>query len=197
MKVKLIGINGRYSHSTLALFYVRNQLRIHCPWLEDIEILQFTINDSYYQTLLRICSGEPGGIFFSAYVWNSDLIRRLVRDLGYVLPSCSLVVGGPQAGTIGREMENDKCCVVHGEVERLDSVFYKDLAANKLGPSYGVNKRLSSGFPFPYQSLDFQTSLNNRSIYYESSRGCPFSCTYCLSSMDNAVHRKQIGRAHV
>jgi len=160
--------------------------------MKDVEIIQFTINDSYYQTLLRISSGKPDGLFFSAYVWNSDLIRRLLRDLGCALPTCSLVVGGPQAGIIGREMENGKCCVIHGAVEQLDSAFYKDLAANRLRPSYGANNTPRSGFPFPYQPSDFQTSLNNRTIYYESSRGCPFSCTYCLSAMDNTVHRKPV-----
>ncbi len=191
MNVKLIGINGRYSHSSLALFYVRNQLSSHCPTLKEIEIVQFTINDSYYETFIRISSNEPECFFFSAYVWNSDRISRLIRDLKRAQPLCCVVVGGPQAEVVGQSLADEECTIVVGEVERLKPGFYSDLTAKKLRPRYGTlypAKRES--FPFPYSSSDYQTHLNNRNIYYESSRGCPFSCSYCLSSIDRTVYHK-------
>lgn len=193
MNVKLIGINGRYSHSSLALFYVREQLVSHCPTCKEIEIVQFTINDSYYETLLRISSHGPDCVFFSAYVWNSDRICRLIGDLKRAQPSCCIVVGGPQAEVVGNSVCNGECTVVVGEVERLEPDFYSDLVTGKLHSCYGILPLVKrKSFPFPYYSTDFQTHLNNRHIYYESSRGCPFSCTYCLSSVDKVVYHKNV-----
>jgi len=193
MNVKLIGINGRYSHSTLALFYVRQQLVAHCSWLKGIEIVQFTINDPYYKMFLRIGSQEPDCLFFSAYVWNSDRICRLIRDLKRAYPSCCVVVGGPQAEVVGKRFHGGECTIIMGEVERLADSFYSDLVAGELQPFYRASLPAKGElFPFPYKDEDFHTHLQDRHIYYESSRGCPFSCTYCLSSIDKVVYHKSL-----
>ncbi len=192
MNVKLVGINGRYSHSSLALFYVRHQLLANCQQLSAIELMQLTINDSYYQTLINISSQEPDAVLFSAYVWNSERISRLVRDLGQALPSCDFVIGGPQAEIVGEDLSGRECTIVQGHIEHIDPAFYDDLVGKKLQPKYGPVESLQAGFPFPYFATDFLTHLKNRSIYYESSRGCPFGCTYCLSSIDKAVFHKSL-----
>ncbi|RPH37429.1 MAG: Mg-protoporphyrin IX monomethyl ester oxidative cyclase, partial [Desulfobulbaceae bacterium] len=97
MHIKLVGLNARYTHSCLALFYLRNELEKYLPEVRP-EIVQGTINDSSYETLLRLTADSPEAIFFSAAIWNSDLVERLIVDLRKVLPACLLVVGGPQAG---------------------------------------------------------------------------------------------------
>ncbi|MEN8200579.1 MAG: DUF4080 domain-containing protein [Thermodesulfobacteriota bacterium] len=200
MRVKLVAINGRYTHSSLALFHVRNELAGHCP---DIltEILQLTIRDPYYEVLLRLTRDEPDALFFSAYVWNSDRVEELIRDLHTLHPSCLLVVGGPQAEVVGRNLGQGICTVVNGAVEGLAEGFYRDLRQGELGPHYGRSFFHLAGkrkkFVSPYREEDFATHLANRNIYYESSRGCPFSCTYCLSSAESGIVRKeleQVGR---
>jgi anaerobic magnesium-protoporphyrin IX monomethyl ester cyclase len=192
MQIKLIAINCRYTHSCPALFYVRNELRRHLPGVA-CDIHQFALNDPYYRTLLRIAEEKPAAIFFSVYIWSSSYISKLVHDLGHLLPSVPIVLGGPQVsyGNAGVTDFPDHCTIVRGEVEGLPEQFYHDLHHNRLQREY----RASTGRPFslPYQEHDFVDQLKNRQVYYESSRGCPFSCTYCLSSVESGVRHKDLG----
>jgi radical SAM superfamily enzyme YgiQ (UPF0313 family) len=189
MQLKLIAFNGRYIHSCLALFYVRAELRKYLPAVEP-ELHQFTINDPYYETLLRISAGDPRALFFSVYIWNGDLIGRLLPDLAAILPDTAFVLGGPQAGAFTRAQLPPNCTVIRGEIEGLDPAFYPDLAAGRLAPSYNCTP--GQPFPSPYSEEDLTTELQHRHIYYESARGCPFSCTYCLSSVEQGVSWKEL-----
>ncbi|HHD56129.1 MAG TPA: DUF4080 domain-containing protein, partial [Desulfobulbaceae bacterium] len=74
---RLIALNCRYTHSCLALFYVRNALEQNLPQA-GIDLLQLTINDPYYQALQRILEDDPGVLLFSAYIWNASFLHRLV-----------------------------------------------------------------------------------------------------------------------
>lgn len=193
MHIKLVAINGRYTHSSLALFHVRNELEEHCPGVST-EILQLTVRDPYYETLLHLSRNEPDAIFFSAAVWNSERVQELMDDLHSLLPSCLLVVGGPQAEVVGRSLGEEACTVVRGAVEAVEKTFYSDLLQKRLQACYGgsffhmAEKRFFS----PYREEDFSSHLKNRNIYYESSRGCPFSCTYCLSSAEKGIVHKDL-----
>ncbi|MDP3479457.1 MAG: Mg-protoporphyrin IX monomethyl ester oxidative cyclase, partial [Desulfoprunum sp.] len=193
MHIKLIGLNARYTHSCLALFYVRNELEKHCPDAE-IEILQGTINDGCYETLLRLTAGQPTAICFSAAIWNSDLVERLIVDLKKILPDCLLIVGGPQAGVIGDRLPLGFCTVVLGEIEAISADFYRDLQQGRLQDRYrgAFFKMPERHLDFPFRDSDFDRHLSNRHIYYESSRGCPVSCTYCLSAAERDVYHKEL-----
>ncbi|MEK6201159.1 MAG: DUF4080 domain-containing protein [Desulfobulbaceae bacterium] len=193
MQIKIVALNARFTHSCLALFHVRNELEKNCPGVET-EVCQLTINDSYYETLLRLSQGSPDYIFFSAAVWNSDRVEQLIRDLHRCLPDCGVVVGGPQAVVIGRNLSSVLCTVVSGDIEAVSTVFYRELERRELQPVYGgsflqMQDRLLLS---PYREEDFSAHLKNRAIYYESSRGCPFSCSYCLSSAEKGVYHKDI-----
>lgn len=191
MRIKLIGLNARFTHSCLALFYLRNELE---KKLEDpqVEIIQSTINDSYYELLLKLAQGEPDYCFYSAYVWNSDIVVKLIRDQNRFLPNkCRAVVGGPQAEVVGRLVGDGGCSVVVGEIERVDRGFFKDLSIGELKAKYQM-KRREINFDFPYRPSDFHDHLKNRHIYYETSRGCPYKCTYCLSSVQRSIFYKNI-----
>jgi radical SAM superfamily enzyme YgiQ (UPF0313 family) len=199
-KIKLVGINARFTHSCLALFYVRNELLKNCPDI-DCELFQFTINDNYYETLLRLSEEEPRAIFFSAAIWNSGIIEKLTRDLRLCLPDCRVVIGGPQASVLGEHLNcagsvgEDICTVVLGEIEAVEPEFYDDLRLGCLRPCYRGSffAMKNRGFDYPYQPEDFSGHLNNRHIYYESSRGCPFGCTYCLSAAEKGLYHKELG----
>jgi radical SAM superfamily enzyme YgiQ (UPF0313 family) len=183
---KLIGFNGRFIHSCLALFYVRGALEHNLSGCRP-EIVQYTINDPYYPTLRRIAAGDPDALFFSVYVWNSVYIERLIRDLVKLLPDTPVILGGPQAGTLFSTLQPEisrHCTTVQGEIEGVDPAFYSDLSDNRLQRTYGGRQ---SQFASPYRPEDFAGPLRNRQIYYESSRGCPFSCTYCLSASVKGV----------
>lgn len=192
-KAKLVGINARFTHSCLALFYLRNMLEKKIPELDN-ELLQFTINDNYYEMLLRLTEGEPKYVFFSASIWNSTLVERLVLDLQSCLPKSRAVIGGPQASVLRGRVDTNYCTIVSGEIEAVDDQFYRDLQAGNPGPVYGDSffAMQTPIFDYPYRDSDFESHLRNRHIYYESSRGCPFHCSYCLSSSEKKVFHKDL-----
>lgn len=194
-QVKIVGINARYTHSCLALFYVRNELEKNCPDFSS-ELLQFTINDNYYEMLLRLSQGDPRYIFFSAAIWNSSLIEKLILDLRCCLPACRVVIGGPQATVLEACLNHSGrgiCTVVLGEIEAVGREFYHDLQAGCLRPCYRGSffSMQNRSFAYPYRPNDFTEHLKNRHIYYESSKGCPFGCTYCLSAAEKGVYHKE------
>ncbi|RUM46441.1 MAG: Mg-protoporphyrin IX monomethyl ester oxidative cyclase, partial [Desulfocapsa sp.] len=195
MQCKLVAINGRYTHSSLALFHVRNELETNCAELVT-EIIQLTIRDPYYEVLLRLAADAPDAIFFTAAVWNSEQIVALLKDLSVLVPSCLLVVGGPQATVVGAALEEGICTVVRGAVEAVEPEFYTDLQNRTLRGYYGRSffhlQNKEGAFRSPYRESDFGSHLLNRNIYYESSRGCPFSCSYCLSSAENGTVHKSV-----
>lgn len=191
--VKLVGINGRYTHSCLALFYLRNELEKHCPdW--TTEIVQLTINDNYFESLLRVSSNKPQYIFFSAVIWNSELVEKFTRDLAACLPDCHIVIGGPQASVLCEKLDTSNFSVLEGAIEAVGEEFYRDLKNSTPKKKYEANffKNHNRGFDYPYRRVDFETHLANRHIYYESSRGCLFGCSYCLSSVEKGVYHKPL-----
>ena len=193
MYIKLVALNARFTHSCLALFYIRNELKKYLPEAR-VEILQLTINDSAYETILTLGKGGPDYLFFSAAIWNSDKVESLVRDLHLCQPQCRCVIGGPQAAVVGAALDEELRTIVTGEIESVGDQFYGDLLAGSLAESYGGGALPKHGntFQFPYLEQDFALHLANRHIYYESSRGCPFSCTYCLSAAEKGVYHKDV-----
>ena len=198
MKIKLIGINARYSHSCLALFYLRNELEKHLPGVQA-RICQYTINDPYFTLFQRIAEPDIDYFFFSALIWNSDLIEQVIEDLLAVDLSCHIVVGGPQAEVVGaRFADDERVSAFIGDIEAAGSQFYEDLAQSRLDKRYQASffgaAPLSGPhrIGFPYRPEDFSAQLKNRAIYYESSRGCPFFCTYCLSSSQTGLYHKDL-----
>lgn len=199
LKAKLIGINARFSHSCLALFYLRNELQKNMSGVET-RICQFTINDPYYDLLQRIAEGRYDYLFFSALIWNSDLIERLIRDLLLMDKDRLIIVGGPQAGVIRAAFGDEgRLCAFMGDIEAADRRFYQDLQSRTLKPYYKASllrsprKRLDN----PYQAEDFSTHLQDRAVYYETSRGCPFFCSYCLSSAEKGVFHKDLDQVYI
>ncbi|HSH14287.1 MAG TPA: DUF4080 domain-containing protein, partial [Desulfurivibrionaceae bacterium] len=172
MHIKLIAFNGRYIHSCLALFYVREELRRRLPEAE-VELKQFTINDPYYATLLKISAGAPAVVMFSVYIWNGELVARLLVDLLAVLPETLFVLGGPQAANLDQTAFSPRIIRVLGSVEGLPAWFYEDLRRGRPAPEYRGEPGAS--FPSPYRAEDLTGELAHRQVYYESVRGCPFA----------------------
>ncbi len=192
MRATLVGLNGRYTHSCMALFYVRNEIVANVNNIFP-EILQFTINDSYYQILMRLSATNADLYFFSAAIWNSDLVIKIVNDVLRMSPEIHIVVGGPQAEIVGLQVNKKRCSIVQGEIEGVGEEFYRDLQNKTLKTRYQCT-RVGADFSYPYIDADFGRHLENRHIYYESSRGCPYSCTYCLSASQKGVFHKDLSQ---
>lgn len=189
MHIQLIGCNGRYTHSTLSLFYLR---RIFAAKIvrAKISIRQFTINDNYFETLARITDQAADCSCFSVYIWNSALLGRLLTDLSRLQPHTPLIIGGPEAAALASRLNLDNLTLVTGEAEGLPHSFFTDLSKKSLKKSYQCREQPT--FSSPYCSEDFSRHLANRHIYYESSRGCPFSCAYCLSAQTTGVRHLEV-----
>ena len=196
MKVKVVGINARFTHSCLALFYLRQQLEAHIDGVE-VELCHFTVNDPYYTLIQRIDQGKPDYVFFSALIWNSMLVERLIHDLPVMNASCRYVVGGPQAPVLKETAyASERISFFCGDIEAAGPGFYRDLEQGNPRHSYSCSffKAGVDRLDYPYRDEDFAGPLKNRHIYYETSRGCPFSCTYCCSAMEKGVFHKGLGQ---
>lgn len=201
-KIVLAALNAKYIHSNLALRYLsrfqENDKKYH------IITKEFTINqrmDFIIEELFRL---QPDAVFFSAYIWNVETIRQLCPVLKKVLPDCILGFGGPEVSYESEAFlrENPAVDIVmRGEGEL---VFTKLLSHFETGTpalqeigslTYREKGEIRSTMqeppldlallPFPYDA-DFR-DVENQIIYYESSRGCPYSCAYCLSSVEKGV----------
>jgi radical SAM superfamily enzyme YgiQ (UPF0313 family) len=199
MKVFLGAINARYTHSNLAIYYLRNEIE---P-LHKAEIHEFSINQDRIDILEEIVAAKPDVIMLSVYIWNSLIVKSLISDIKKLLPDTKLILGGPEVSYnmnewLDRFSEIDFIICGSGEnaVKILsENNFMISSEMRKSGPkemlfsngslnSFTGETRDFSQIGFPYREEDF-ARLAHRYIYYESSRGCPFSCTYCISSLED------------
>lgn len=199
MKFLLAGISAKYIHTCLAVYslagYAREQYGIDCRTAE------FTINQSEDLILSELYRQAPDLLGFSCYIWNYAMIRRLVRSLKKVLPGTRILLGGPEVSFDAPRalLESGADFVLSGEGEEafsrlclalrdgkpldgVPSLTWTDNGAprtNPAAPPLDLGK-----LPFPYDDLG---RYQNRILYYEAQRGCPFNCQYCLSSADKGV----------
>ncbi|MBN1948928.1 MAG: DUF4080 domain-containing protein [Candidatus Cloacimonetes bacterium] len=182
-RLLLIGINARYTHSNPAIRYLRN----FCRALPvQIELIEFSINQSTDEMLAAIHTSSPDLAAFSVYIWNSRIIATLLPDIRKILPDTRLILGGPEVSYqpdfwLTRHPEIDNIICGAGEGALYDLLSSPEYPRTKIIPARPVPFEL---IPFPYLKEDFP-DLNNKYIYYEASRGCPFRCSYCLSSRED------------
>ncbi len=206
MRILLTALNARFSHSSLALRYLRS----YCAegdW--EMELAEYTINDQNNYILGEIYRKNADLVAFSSYIWNIDKILAVCRKLKKIRPDVIIVLGGPEVSYDATELMRlhpylDYVVFGEGEVtfkELLQKLSHSGTTAKagpgilglayregdevKLNPARPVQEELDQ-IPPPYQ-LGEAAELKNRVVYYESSRGCPFSCQYCLSSLEKGV----------
>ncbi len=194
MQVLLLGINGRYSHSNLALRYLRNEVEAE---RHSTRLLEFEITSKRQDILEAIVgagsasasggASSPDVVLISVYVWNALLVRSLLPDIRTLLPEARLILGGPEVSYSAAEWLRSRPevdCVVCGAGEQA----VRELARRDFDSEgrriYSVPNRPFGEIPFPYQENEL-ASMPYRYIYYESSRGCPCACSYCVSGRDD------------
>lgn len=197
MNVLLLGINARYTHTNLALRYLREVLR---PFGPSVILKEFVINQPPVEILEGVNEASPDVILASAYIWNSRLLQDLIPDIRNLHPRATIILGGPEAGYqpdfwLSSCPQIDLVVTGTGEeaVRRLAQAgFNLEKAGVGSSKTLGVPGLPVSSLPFPYTEEEKDT-LKGRYIYYESSRGCPFSCAYCLSGRkDHALDFKPV-----
>lgn len=202
MKIVLSTLNAKYIHSSLALRYLKAYSQNEFP---DIEIIEYSIKEPILNLLSDLYKKNPDIVGFSCYIWNIEETLELVKLIKKVMPNVSIVLGGPEVSYdikywLERVKEIDY--IVYGEGEETFLQLLKALKENRNiskinGLAYNIEnnfvmtppqKKLNlNNIPSPYQDENDIASLKDKIVYFEASRGCPFSCAYCLSSADTGV----------
>jgi radical SAM superfamily enzyme YgiQ (UPF0313 family) len=207
MKLLLTAINAKYIHTNLALHSLRAYAK---GYDQHLELVEFTINNRIDDILREVYKKKPDVMAISTYIWNVEMVQELIVELKKVLPHLEIWLGGPEVsfdskqqlqsypsikGILIGEGEATFRALLKYYVEKsytLDQIaglVFRDEADNIV---YTGNRPLLnlSEIPFPYEaSMD---RFENKIIYYESARGCPFNCQYCLSSLDRGVRIRDI-----
>lgn len=200
MKIFLAAINAKYIHSNLAVYCLRSYSK---PFKDQIEIGEYTINNQVDQIIGSIYAKKPDFLAFSCYIWNISMVYEVARELRKLLPDTPIWVGGPEVSYDARQVLEehpyiDGVMIGEGEETFYELLQYVVNQKGSLGEIRGICYRGEdslcmtapreqmdlSKVPFPYEDLE---NFENKIIYYESSRGCPYSCSYCLSSIDKRV----------
>ena len=208
MKLLLTAINAKYIHSNLAVYSLKASAG---EYKDAVEIAEFTINNQVDYVLEEIYKRKPDVLLFSCYIWNLSMIETVMREFHKLCPQVPIWIGGPEVS-----FEVEKFLCKHPEVTGLmmgeGEETFRELcnyytakdAESELGKIRGIAYRRESGaiqvnpwreildmstLPFSYNKME---DFSNRIIYYESSRGCPFSCSYCLSSVDKKLRFRDL-----
>ena len=201
MKILLVACNAKYIHSNLAVYDLQAYAS---DYADHIVLKEYTINQQKDDIMRDIYLEHPDVVCVSCYIWNLSFVKELMADLIKILPGADFWVGGPEVSYDAEKFltENSEFKgVMVGEGEET----FKELAGhyveknpqnlkNMTGICYRDGDQIIhngwrqimdlSSIPFIYKDL---SEFKNRIIYYESSRGCPFSCSYCLSSIDKKL----------
>lgn len=219
MNILLTAINAKYIHSNLAVYSLRAYAAGKCErYKEEIEIAEYTINQPLDQILMDLYKRKPEVLCFSCYLWNIEYVEQLVAELGKIMPQTDIWLGGPEVSYHASHMLEQfpqVYGIMRGEGEEtfleLAEFYYNNSGKSleqcekvqRLKEIVGITFRDGeeiietadrsvmdlSKVPFVYEDLDV---FKNKIIYYESSRGCPFSCSYCLSSIDKCLRFRDL-----
>ncbi len=206
----LIAINAKYIHSNLAVRYIKKycQNKKIC-----INILEFSINDSMDKILKNIYSEGGNVLAFSCYIWNIEMILKITKSLKKIRPDLIIILGGPEVSydpieTMSKNPFIDYIIFGEGEVAFYKLIEYMETKNTGIESIYSLvyrnghqiikNKKQKpisdlDIIPFPYDDIK---NMENKIIYYETSRGCPFQCQYCLSSLEEDVRYFSLDRVY-
>lgn len=211
MKVLLTAVNAKYIHSSLAVRYLyKNCSDLDC----DMKILEVSINNHLIDIANQIFDEEPDILAISCYIWNIELVKQLLPLVHRLCPECKIVCGGPEVSydtkafmqsfpmvdyVVRGEGEEAFHALVKLLIERKDNEqinikgVAKRNADNTIEESAAVTVADLDSIAFPYDAEDVE-NLKDRIIYYESSRGCPYSCKYCLSCATKGVRYRSLDK---
>ncbi len=199
MKALLVGINAKYIHTSLSV-------RTLCTYADnpDLSWTEYNINEDAAFVCADIYNRHAEAVFFSCYIWNIEFVLKTARRLKSISPRTLIVLGGPEVSYAAEEyMQSNPFidAIIRGEGEETVKCIISTGTLNHKGVTYRDTKITAnkarelisdiSLIPFPYTEEDIELN-KNKLIYYESSRGCPFNCSYCLSSTEHSVRFRDL-----
>lgn len=196
MNILLVAVNAKYIHSNPAVFSLK---ACAGEYESYVDVMEFTINQQASYILSEIYKKRPDVVAFSCYIWNRNIVGEVIADLHKIIPDIDIWAGGP-------EVSYDALHVIDEWQLRGVMTGYGEGSFYHLVSSYvnGISEMLPSvldgnhsfrvlldDIPFWYKNIE---DFEHRIVYYESSRGCPFSCSYCLSSIDKTMDFRSVDR---
>ena len=221
MNILLVAVNAKYIHSNLAVYSLKAYAEKQNCLCGSINIAEYTINQPLDQILMDLYKKKPEILCFSCYLWNISYIEQLVCEISKVMPEIEIWLGGPEVswnaeevlqrlphvrGVMRGEGEETFLDLVHfyegafescgkGLDDILGITYYKEEVREEKTERFitATEERPVmadlNGIPFVYEDME---AFEHKIIYYESSRGCPFSCSYCLSSIDKCLRFRDL-----
>lgn len=210
MKILLTAINAKYIHSNLAVYSLQAYAKKYLGQEVNVDIIEYTINHPVADILEGIYKEKPDVLCFSCYIWNMRYVAELMQEYHKLCPDVPIWVGGPEVSyeaEIFLAEHSEVTGIMIGEGEQTFLEICRHYGENKeadvlediAGIAYRRGEEIChtriraavdmSEIPFCYGQIE---EFKNRIIYYESSRGCPFRCSYCLSSIEKQLRFRNI-----
>ena len=202
MKILLIAINAKYIHSNPAVYslaaYANHNLTKEEKEQCQVEIAEYTINHRTESIIADIYKKKPDVLAFSCYIWNWEYVQEVMAEVHKILPKVPIFLGGPEVSFTSEEILKQYpflSGVMIGEGEEtfleLCRAYIEDRDVNLVSGISGQPRGLVNinDIPFFYDDM---AAFEHRIVYYESSRGCPYRCSYCLSSIDKTVRLRDL-----
>lgn len=203
-KIVLVGINSQFIHTNLAIRYLKNYVEKYSSL--NIELYESNINNHIQSIIADLFRLKASHYIFSTYIWNKEYVFTIIKELKKIMPDITITLGGPEVSYNAKEslIENRAIdFILVGEGEKVILNFLTNENKSQKGVAFlKEDEFIYSGdespienldiIPFPYS--DEELKENIKILYYESSRGCPFSCSYCLSSIDKGVRYLSLER---
>ncbi len=205
MNFLLVAINAKYIHSNPAVFSLKSFVDERFP--DSVNIAEYTINNKTADILEDIYYHKPDAIGFSVYIWNIEAVKELVAELPKILPDADIWLGGPEVSYnyknifeilpqvkgvfVGEgEIPFEKVIARYNESKHSDFNDIPGVVLSKNSTASNLDVVNMDDLPFFY--YDGLDRFDNRIIYYESARGCPYRCSYCLSSIEKTTRFRDI-----
>lgn len=203
MKILLTAINAKYIHSNPAVHILKAYVR---EYADAIEVVEYTINQQPDDILSDIYRRKPDVLAFSCYIWNWKMVKTLLPELPKILPDVKIWLGGPEV-TYDAMARLEKYPFLSGIMVGEGEETFRELAAyycngeKKLteiagicipGDGYTEERKPIDMDKVPFFYEDGMEAFEHKILYYETSRGCPFQCSYCLSSIDKKVRLRSL-----
>ncbi len=194
-KITLCAFGARYSHSNMALHCLKSAVPFDLQ--KSISILELTQNDRLSYAVEKIAESEPDAIGFSCYIWSIDMVLRAASSIKKIMPGCLILLGGPEAGPAAHELMTQHSfidMIILGEGEVPFARFFSSFNSgqsiletpsacirhgNDIITTPQVQLPELDSLPFIYSDM---SGFKNKAVYYETSRGCPYRCAYCMSA---------------